>query len=112
MATSEATRKEEQHGIRPRTSAAARPKGTRDQAGRLRPQRGRGVEAAGARRVERKRGAVTSQRLRLALRDRKSTRLNSSHVEISYAVFCLKKKKQYSLHHSGPERAEKRYRGV
>src|SRR5690349_23494167 len=28
-----------------------------------------------------------------AWRDRKSTRLNSSHVEISYAVFCLKKKK-------------------
>src|SRR5690606_41568356 len=28
-----------------------------------------------------------------ALRDRKSTRLNSSHVKISYAVFCLKKKK-------------------
>src|SRR5204863_4708472 len=27
-------------------------------------------------------------------RDRKSTRLNSSHVEISYAVFCLKKKKE------------------
>src|SRR5690349_22802385 len=27
-------------------------------------------------------------------RDRKSTRLNSSHVEISYAVFCLKKKKR------------------
>src|SRR5690349_22169165 len=27
------------------------------------------------------------------LLDRKSTRLNSSHVEISYAVFCLKKKK-------------------
>src|SRR5690349_23708974 len=27
-------------------------------------------------------------------RDRKSTRLNSSHVEISYAVFCLKKKTQ------------------
>src|SRR6266496_1312050 len=27
-----------------------------------------------------------------AHRDRKSTRLNSSHVEISYAVFCLKKK--------------------
>src|SRR5438874_3677679 len=30
----------------------------------------------------------------LAYGDRKSTRLNSSHVEISYAVFCLKKKKQ------------------
>src|SRR6267378_6784079 len=28
----------------------------------------------------------------LRTRDRKSTRLNSSHVEISYAVFCLKKK--------------------
>src|SRR5690349_22038666 len=30
-------------------------------------------------------------------RDRKSTRLNSSHVEISYAVFCLKKKKNNLL---------------
>src|SRR5690606_41920300 len=29
---------------------------------------------------------------RLGRRDRKSTRLNSSHVKISYAVFCLKKK--------------------
>src|SRR3712207_7576564 len=29
----------------------------------------------------------------LAIRDRKSTRLNSSHANISYAVFCLKKKK-------------------
>src|SRR5439155_22026769 len=29
--------------------------------------------------------------------DRKSTRLNSSHVAISYAVFCLKKKKKYIL---------------
>src|SRR3989442_4306149 len=31
-------------------------------------------------------------------RDRKSTRLNSSHVRISYAVFCLKKKKNYVQH--------------
>src|SRR5438874_10497188 len=30
--------------------------------------------------------------------DRKSTRLNSSHVEISYAVFCLKKKKKNNKH--------------
>src|SRR5690554_7097119 len=30
----------------------------------------------------------------LAALDRKSTRLNSSHVRISYAVFCLKKKKK------------------
>src|SRR5699024_12406619 len=33
---------------------------------------------------------------RPAGRDRKSTRLNSSHVSISYAVFCLKKKKRIS----------------
>src|SRR3712207_7350103 len=31
-----------------------------------------------------------------AVRDRKSTRLNSSHANISYAVFCLKKKKYIS----------------
>src|SRR5256885_11935065 len=30
--------------------------------------------------------------------DRKSTRLNSSHLVISYAVFCLKKKKLYKQH--------------
>src|SRR5258707_6969077 len=36
----------------------------------------------------------------LLLKDRKSTRLNSSHANISYAVFCLKKKKilMYDLH--------------
>src|SRR5438067_8845262 len=33
-------------------------------------------------------------------RDRKSTRLNSSHVSISYAVFCLKKKKTEMRAHS------------
>src|SRR5436309_15314831 len=32
-------------------------------------------------------------------RDRKSTRLNSSHVKISYAVFCLKKKKANKVEH-------------
>src|SRR5690349_22895348 len=40
-------------------------------------------------------GANAAERLGHRLfrvRDRKSTRLNSSHVEISYAVFCLKKK--------------------
>src|SRR2546427_1876645 len=31
-----------------------------------------------------------------SLRDRKSTRLNSSHSQISYAVFCLKKKKKHN----------------
>src|SRR2546427_6787092 len=32
-------------------------------------------------------------------RDRKSTRLNSSHSQISYAVFCLKKKKKHNQTH-------------
>src|SRR3712207_8715939 len=36
--------------------------------------------------------SVAKQRLRHPARDRKSTRLNSSHANISYAVFCLKKK--------------------
>src|SRR2546430_5351593 len=33
--------------------------------------------------------------------DRKSTRLNSSHSQISYAVFCLKKKKKNEMHAHG-----------
>src|SRR5690554_7587716 len=37
-------------------------------------------------------GGHVRERDRVAERDRKSTRLNSSHVRISYAVFCLKKK--------------------
>src|SRR5690554_7509021 len=37
-------------------------------------------------------GAATLQ-----ISDRKSTRLNSSHVRISYAVFCLKKKKKQKI---------------
>src|SRR3712207_6938349 len=39
-------------------------------------------------------GRLHSQRLASGARDRKSTRLNSSYANISYAVFCLKKKKQ------------------
>src|SRR2546430_6564940 len=35
----------------------------------------------------------------LSFADRKSTRLNSSHSQISYAVFCLKKKKKNKQHH-------------
>src|SRR3712207_7304091 len=34
---------------------------------------------------------------RVGAQDRKSTRLNSSHANISYAVFCLKKKKRSTL---------------
>src|SRR3712207_8826616 len=40
---------------------------------------------------------VLEDRLGQAIEDRKSTRLNSSHANISYAVFCLKKKKQTNI---------------
>src|SRR3712207_8230887 len=39
---------------------------------------------------------TTPQDLRPIYVDRKSTRLNSSHANISYAVFCLKQKRKYS----------------
>src|SRR5690349_24081754 len=47
--------------------------------------RSSGAEADGS-------GRTTSRRRCSRSGDRKSTRLNSSHVDISYAVFCLKKK--------------------
>src|SRR3712207_7078049 len=40
------------------------------------------------------RGVDLGHELRVLAEDRKSTRLNSSHANISYAVFCLKKKTQ------------------
>src|SRR3712207_7200897 len=40
---------------------------------------------------------MTENRVEIAIEDRKSTRLNSSHANISYAVFCLKKKKNFIL---------------
>src|SRR5437899_12877227 len=52
-----------------------------------RPRRGTASHA-------RRRGAAPRRYLPRTLRDRKSTRLNSSHLGISYAVFCLKKKKK------------------
>src|SRR3712207_8191510 len=52
------------------------------------------VQRARARRVAAARGVQGSSRSERS-RDRKSTRLNSSHANISYAVFCLKKKKHY-----------------
>src|SRR3712207_8844041 len=48
---------------------------------------------------EREAGESVGEALRRSYaRDRKSTRLNSSHANISYAVFCLKKKKQTTEH--------------
>src|SRR2546426_7687210 len=43
-------------------------------------------------------GNATVQIIGFAVLDRKSTRLNSSHLVISYAVFCLKKKKKKHTH--------------
>src|SRR5699024_11790195 len=54
--------------------------------------------AAGAAAQQQRQGAVGHRVLGQVIvddqQDRKSTRLNSSHVSISYAVFCLKKKKR------------------
>src|SRR5207245_10630093 len=47
------------------------------------------------------RGHIYKERCRPVVRDRKSTRLNSSHGSISYAVFCLKKKKKTSARQDG-----------
>src|SRR3712207_8302410 len=44
--------------------------------------------------------AALSRATPLGTQDRKSTRLNSSHANISYAVFCLKKKNKKALLHS------------
>src|SRR3712207_7497934 len=49
--------------------------------------------STGERRVTRDQRAVAGKRSNERHEDRKSTRLNSSHANISYAVFCLKKKK-------------------
>src|SRR5438477_9714595 len=58
------------------------------------PRAGRGGES-GARTHRLGRPlAHRAQRHGTSLQDRKSTRLNSSHMSISYAVFCLKKKKK------------------
>src|SRR5438132_6882567 len=55
------------------------------------PARWRGLELRGAQRAGRRRLGLDPHGSQY--QDRKSTRLNSSHTVISYAVFCLKKKK-------------------
>src|SRR6266480_7213145 len=49
------------------------------------------------RRRRRLRDRARSRTRAQGVRDRKSTRLNSSHMSISYAVFCLKKKKKKKI---------------
>src|SRR5690606_42125357 len=63
-----------------------------------RRDRARSVGGSALLEVRLVRGAVPVQiRFPLSGLDRKSTRLNSSHVKISYAVFCLKKKKECTI---------------
>src|SRR5690348_17652177 len=73
-----------------RSCARAGSAGARRQLGAA-PRAGQG--SLGTQRIEPCR-LVQREAVRLSLRDRKSTRLNSSHPSISYAVFCLKKKNQ------------------
>src|SRR2546430_7583038 len=67
-----------------------------DPDGRRRAARGDAAAAWPRHRTGRGRGAALAAAGGAA--DRKSTRLNSSHSQISYAVFCLKKKKKKAKH--------------
>src|SRR2546430_9743400 len=80
------------HDALPICSSRARstPRRFRESAGTARAHGGRPRRAP---RRRRRRGALP--------RDRKSTRLNSSHSQISYAVFCLKKKNNNPPHYNG-----------
>src|SRR2546430_12522126 len=55
-------------------------------------------------------GPLPASASALFFRDRKSTRLNSSHSQISYAVFCLKKKKKKLEHVVIPYTADAQHR--
>src|SRR5690606_40739162 len=89
------------HDALPILGLCTAPAQTREPWARRRPGRGaaaaaaRGPHVSALRRGAGARGPHVSALRRAAVpggRDRKSTRLNSSHVKISYAVFCLKKK--------------------
>src|SRR5436853_2971612 len=55
-------------------------------------------------------GSPSSDSTRMSKADRKSTRLNSSHLGISYAVFCLKKKKKKTNNRIRNEKKNKVYK--
>src|SRR2546427_3433287 len=57
-------------------------------------RKGRGVRPGAEPSPQPRAAPTTGNTSPTATRDRKSTRLNSSHSQISYAVFCLKKKKK------------------
>src|SRR5690606_40773002 len=66
-----------------------------DPQGRHAGLQGREPQARLGQHVEKEEDLHEERRAPHELQDRKSTRLNSSHVKISYAVFCLKKKNNY-----------------
>src|SRR3712207_8504127 len=73
------------------------PQGRGRDARRPRPRQARGL-GDGRQELRDRRRRRRPRRSRARDRDRKSTRLNSSHANISYAVFCLKKKKKTNIH--------------
>src|SRR5437773_3383722 len=77
----------------PTTGALRSARGTTERASQVEAHRARGMRV----RCRRARAddQLTLDELGHLPIDRKSTRLNSSHITISYAVFCLKKKKKH-----------------
>src|SRR2546430_8942443 len=75
--------------------------------------RSHGECSSSARSAARRRTAASASATTRATSDRKSTRLNSSHSQISYAVFCLKKKKNndalFDTRHNMPPIHQKHY---
>src|SRR5688572_31699319 len=69
--------------------------GRRDRDRRRRERHVARDRSRSARAVDRRVSSRPAARGAAAPQDRKSTRLNSSHSQISYAVFCLKKKKKH-----------------
>src|SRR3712207_7662399 len=68
-----------------------------DEDRRRRGRRARRARSAGVGERHRRPGDSRDDEVFVLAADRKSTRLNSSHANISYAVFCLKKKKNRSI---------------
>src|SRR2546430_10467469 len=57
------------------------------------------IRSTTVQRIPLKRFTAPTPMIEVEITDRKSTRLNSSHSQISYAVFCLKKKTHASAHY-------------
>src|SRR5215212_1228604 len=88
--------------------AASRMTGLRERGRASRLPRPRTPRSPGARSRRRSHAPWRLRKRSTAGRDRKSTRLNSSHLGISYAVFCLKKKKKAKATHIHEEKKEKK----